>query len=211
MSDMLTEEMPLTPAEEAALSAPAAPGAPNVDAPFGFLPNGQPRKRREKVPGGRRNGARTARAAGTAPAPGPGRPKGSTAAPTVRAEDVAKGATQLPQLLAAGLLMAGSAAAEPLKTSLSLDAVTIALNGEALSEGLTTLADVSAPVRRVLAWLGETGPYAALVGAVVAIGAQVATNHGIIPPGALQNIGVETLSAPDLVAKFADQQDTGPA
>lgn len=85
----------------------------------------------------------------------------------------------------------------------SCDAVAIMLYTPTIAEAVNSVAQEDERIANVLDKILKTGPYAALVGALVPLAMQIATNHNKLPPVASMGI----LSKEDLMAKVATQSE----
>jgi hypothetical protein len=76
-----------------------------------------------------------------------------------------------------------------LRPALALDAAAVAMHGPDIAEALNAIAanrpEVAAALDRVL----SIGPYGLLIGAVIPLIAQVATNHGKLPEAVAVGMG----------------------
>lgn len=181
--------------------------AVDPDAPYGRKADGTPYKisalRRAELgaqmAAGRSGKAKAPAAGRTAAGPKtpPRKPTPNSAkAPTKTTEERADSVRDFLQIPVALLAMGGN-----LYQPLLLDSMAVELSREDLAEGIADAAE-NMPTR-VVAWIDKitsVGPYAKLANAFVKMGAQIATNHGIIPP----NRQLGTVGPTDLVLKFAD-------
>ena len=160
-------------------SAPETPEtvAPDADpdAPYGRKADGTPRARPGRKP-----------ADGSTPrqtAPKPGRKAPATRARTA-APDYRPGIAGVLQVPAAALAMAGR-----FRPELAYDAAAIAVHTPTIADALNTLAQEEPRVAAVLDRILAIGPYGAIVGVVVTLGAQIAVNHKRLPVEAGQAFG----------------------
>ena len=167
---------------------PAAPFGLDEDgqpiAPYGLTQEGRPKR----SPGGRPPGSvappkRKASAPPKRKAPPAARkrPPGPDYAGAVM--DVARG----PLL---GLTLAGMRV-----PALMADAVAIEQHLPPIAEELGKLADSRPEVAAMLDRLTAAGPYAALLGALVPLGLQLAANHGLLRPGMFGTVPPDALIA----------------
>src|SRR5215472_4557955 len=78
------------------------------------------------------------------------------------------------------------------------DAAAIGMHAEKIAPEIAKLADSNEKIAAGLAWITESGPYAALVEACVVLGLQLAANHGLVKAERLATAGVvhpDTLTA----------------
>lgn len=171
----------------------------NPDAPYGFLKDGVTPK---KGPGGRpakkAGGARAARGpgnrndAGAPPAP----PRRSV--PKARSgTDYRPGLTGFLHVLAAPLTMQRKSPA------LQLDGMALLMIGEEMAEGFNTLAQTRPEVAAACEKLIAVGPYGAILQPFARFGAQVAANHGWLPPQVTRALGA--VSPEELQAMVVQQ------
>jgi hypothetical protein len=154
------------------------------EAPFGYKPNGQPYKRDPASYASRTrkgDGAQgpTRRKTPNRPASGPTQTK-------ARAKAVFDALT----IPVSGLAMAGKALGNK---ALVADAITL---GHAVPAIATTVAEVADQDERIAAIvdkLVQTGPYAALVTALVPVALQIAANHNAAIARAGRPLGVRTV------------------
>jgi hypothetical protein len=121
-----------------------------------------------------------------------GRPRvakgGAKAAPPRQAlppapshSEVVTGVKGIIQIPAAVCLMLSQRAADPVP--LKADAITLASSADELAEAVAATCDADERFARIVAKVITAGPYAALAGAVISVGTQVARNHGAPMPG----------------------------
>ena len=152
-------------------TAPDYPAPPRKDeqAPFGRKDDGTPRLRRAG-PGRPKpaDKARTARSVPAAPA--------KDAKAPLEARDRRKGVDAVMQLTAGVLI--SFPATRP-------DAGALALHRDPLADAIVATAETDERFGRALDRLLDTGPYAALVMAVIPLTAQILVNHKVLPAGTL--------------------------
>lgn len=79
--------------------------------------------------------------------------------------------------------------------ALTLDTLAINMHADALAEGLASAAEHLPWMARVLEQAARISPFATLLEAGMAIGLQILTNHGVMPPmTALNTLGPEELA-----------------
>jgi hypothetical protein len=83
---------------------------------------------------------------------------------------------------------------------LALDAAAVTLHAPALAEAINALAMDHPEVAAVLDRIMSVGPYGALIGALVPIVVQIASNHEMIPGPVAESLGA--LSRDELVRKM---------
>lgn len=159
---------------------------PDPDAPYGRKADGSPKEKPGRKPAGatRRRGTRPPRAtAGGANVPGP-RPHGKPSTPE---EPVTpgRGAQGLLGALAALLVVPGRN-----NVVYMADAGALTMWAPTVGQGVDEVLEAYPALADRLSWLGQAGPCATLLGAVVGLGAQLAANHRVIPPAVAQNLGV---------------------
>jgi hypothetical protein len=140
----------------------------------------QPPKRTQKLQEGTREAPRVKRgrkpadAATAAPKAAPGLSKAA------RVEGV-KG---LVQLGAGGCALGARAVKnDGLKLSLNADAITLASSADDLAEAVAATCEADEKFAHVIDRICAVGPYGALISVTLAIGTQVARNHGVDLPG----------------------------
>jgi hypothetical protein len=156
----------------------------NPDAPYGYLKDGVTPK---KGPGGRpskKAGARSTRPGNRndAAAPPPPPRRSSTARPR-SGTDYRPGLTGFLHVLAAPLTMQRKSPA------LQLDGMALLMIGEEMAEGFNTLAQTRPEVAAACEKLIAVGPYGAILQPFARFGAQVAANHGWLPPQVTRALG----------------------
>jgi hypothetical protein len=75
------------------------------------------------------------------------------------------------------------------------DAAAINQQAPEIARAVGDLAEKNERVARVLEKLAEVGPYGALLAAVAPLAFQVATNHGLLPPGVVGTVDPVSLAA----------------
>lgn len=156
------------------------------EAPYGRRVDGTPKVK----PGPR--GPRNRRDASTPAAPAaprPARAKKAASSPKARAAratttDYRAGIAGILQLPSAALAMAGR-----FNPALMYDAATLAIHTPSIAEAVNDLAQNEPRVAAVLDKILQVGPYGAIIGVMVTIGAQIAVNHKKIPAAAAEAMG----------------------
>lgn len=153
-----------------------APDAADPEAPYGRKADGTPRQRPGRKP-----------ADGSAPrqsAPKPARKSTGARTRPSAAPDYRPGIAGVLQVPTAALAMAGR-----FKPALAYDAAAIAVHTPTIADALNTLAQEEPRVAAVLDKVLAIGPYGAMVGVVITLGAQIAVNHKRLPIEAGQAFG----------------------
>lgn len=164
---------------------PAKTEVPGKDAgaPYGRDARGRPRRKPGPKPG--------ARAPRKSAAARPATPK-RTAYQNHR-----DGVAGILQLIAAPLAIAGQ------KNPVALaDAAAITLHTPAVADGLAQVAEQDSRVAAILDRITQVGPYAAVIAPLVALGAQLAVNHSLIPRELGAQLGAH---APEAVIEHVAQ------
>lgn len=158
--------------------------AKDPEAPYGYTRDGKPRGK----PGpklGSRNRARK----GTKPTPNRSAPTSSARKPPP-GPDYQAGIRGLLQMVAAPLAMAGMR-----KPELAIDAATITLHADSVAEGVAQAAMEIPQLQAILDRVMTVGPWGAVLAPVMALGAQIMANHGVIPAGTMGTLTQEEILA----------------
>jgi hypothetical protein len=159
------------------------------EAPYGRRPDGTPRAK----PGPKKStGPSSTRPAASAP---PRRPGGPARPATAKkgAVDYRPGINGLLQIAAFPLALGGK-----VRPALALDAAAISIHGPGIADALNTIAQERPEVAAALDRILSVGPYGLLIGAVIPLVAQFATNHKKLPDSVAVSMGAvprEQLSA----------------
>jgi hypothetical protein len=158
---------------------------PTPEAPYGFTREGTPRgkpgpkpgakKRRPNAPKSSPSRGPAAASSGRKPPPGP---------------DYRAGIRGILQMVAAPLAIAGMK-----RPDLAMDAATITLHADHVAEGVAEAALEIPQLQAILDRVMTVGPWGAAVAPVLALGAQLMANHGVIPPGTMGTLTREEILA----------------
>ena len=154
----------------------------NPDAPFGFLKDGVTPK---KGPGGR-----PAKKAGARTRPGNRNDATAPPAPPRRSTPKARSGTDYrPGLVGFLHVLAAPFTMQRRSRALQLDGMALLVIGERMAEGVNTLAqqrpEFAAACEKIIA----VGPYGAVLAPFSEFFAQVAANHGWLPPQITSSLG----------------------
>jgi hypothetical protein len=163
------------------VDAPLSDASPTDDpAPWGYKDDGTPYKRDPEI-----YAARSQRSARKRRPTKSGGSKAKAKASTY--EDDVLG---LVQLVAAPVFVLGT------RNDVFLaDAAAINASAPDIARAVADLAEKNERVARVLEKLAEVGPYGALIAAVAPLAFQVATNHGLLPPGVVGTVDPVEMAA----------------
>lgn len=167
LQDTEEQPIPVWTTEEPEDATPPTPvgfvGTVKDDsAPWGRRKDGTPRKRPGRKPG-----------TGTSTSTGPSAPRKTTPRKSSPQIDYGLPVRQLGQLAGTAALLRGS----------RTDALTIGMYTGPLADATNRLAHEVPSVARVCEYLMTVGPYGEFLGVAVALGMQLAANHGIIKAG----------------------------
>jgi len=167
------------------------------------LPEHQPPRREKPVPTAeeatalRREAAKPKREA--KPRTAPEKPKPRKSAADVRSDRV-EGVKGLVQLSAVVCLAIDQRTPET-DISYRADALTLVNNADAIATAVADTCDSNESLARVIDYVTQAGPYAALVGVMFSVGAQIARNHGVQAAKALG-----TKSPEEIIAEATEVQ-----
>lgn len=158
----------------------------NDDAPYGYLKDGVTPK---KGPGGRpakgraggRSTSRPGNRSDTAAPPAP--PRRSSTPKARSGTDYRPGLVGLFHVAAAPLTM------QRKSLPLALDGMALIMIGEEMAEGFNSLAQMRPEVAAACEKLIAVGPYGAILQPFARFAAQVAANHGWLPPQVTRSLG----------------------
>lgn len=153
--------------------APTTDAPSDPDAPYGYKPDGTPRRSAGGRPPGRR------RATTRPPKPRPQAPQRKPA--RTKAPDYRAGVTGLLSVVALPLRFSGPAG--------PLDAATVMLHAEEIGQACQDTAEQDARFAALLDRAMSVGPYGALIGCALRLGAQIAENHQVLPPQVTTSLG----------------------
>lgn len=156
---------------------------PDPEAPYGFTKEGKPRGKPGPKLGSRnrRKGSKT---------PTRSAPATSSARKPPPGPDYRAGIRGILQMVAAPLAVAGMR-----KPELALDAATITLHADSVAEGMAEAALEIPQLQAILDRVMTVGPWGAAVAPILALGAQLAANHGVIPAGVMGTLTKDELLA----------------
>lgn len=168
---------------------PAPADGRDDEAPWGRTSSGKPRRKPGPKPGTK---------------PAAPKPRAASSAPRKpKAPDYRTGVLGIIQLVAAPLVIAGRT--NPVAMA---DAAALTVHAEALADGCQAVAESDARVAALLDRVLQVGPYAALIAPVVALGTQLAVNHGLVPTDLGQALGA---APPDVLIAHVTGQPAPPA
>lgn len=154
----------------------------NPEAPYGFTREGTPRGKPGPKPG-TRSRVKKGRPSPNRAAPNSAPRKGPAPGPDYRA-----GIRGMLQMVAAPLAIAGMK-----KPELAMDAATITLHADSVADGLAEAALEVPQLQAILDRVMAVGPWGAALAPVLALGAQIMANHGLIPAGTMGTLGREEI------------------
>jgi len=156
--------------------------APTADAPYGFLKNGNPRKRRPNKAGSKR--------------PGGGRRRKSSVNYAGIVHDLI--------MSVATPLMIGGAALQ--NVSMTADGWLLADRAGPIATAMGDIAAQDARIAAALEKVAEVSPYAALTAAVMPAIPQLLVNHGVLRPGIMGTIDPQAIA--DQMFRRQEQEGT---